>query len=307
MIPELHKITLSVDGTTVPQLPHFSGVYRFYGKADDLLYVGKSVDIHTRVTSHFHEGRKPGRHQRIMSQVARIDCQPTAGEIGALLVENAAIKAETPMYNRRQRQMRKLWSIQLEQHSSGFLRPVAIDFSPTGQREADCYGLFANQKMIESSLRRHARDQGLCLASLGIEKARGPCFQFQLGRCDGACAGKETPDEHNARLVSVLSEDRIRAWPFAGAVTLLEYNANPACGQPQEQHHIIDNWAYLGSYATAKAACAALSNASGQAFDRDAYKLLMSTLRKGNITLLNTRSGKSVPNPFCETHAAGAA
>ena len=41
-----------------------------------------------------------------MSQVARIEAQATAGEIGALLVENAAIKAETPLYNRRQRQVR---------------------------------------------------------------------------------------------------------------------------------------------------------------------------------------------------------
>ena len=48
---------------------------------------------------------------------------------------------------------------------------------------------------------------------LGLDSGKGPCFQYQLKRCDGACAGDETPEEHNARLLSVLDRDRIAAWP----------------------------------------------------------------------------------------------
>ena len=108
-MPELTHITITSRGETLDELPTYSGVYRFFSSDDTLLYVGKSIDIRARIQSHFQEGRKPGRHQRIMSQVARIETQATAGEMGALLVENAAIKAETPLYNRRQRQVRKLW------------------------------------------------------------------------------------------------------------------------------------------------------------------------------------------------------
>ena len=110
MTETIQHIAFSQAGKTLDALPRCSGVYRFFDTDGALLYIGKSVDIHSRVTQHLNEGRKPGRHQRLMSQVARIDCQLTAGEIGALLIENAAIKSEVPLFNRRQRQLRRLWT-----------------------------------------------------------------------------------------------------------------------------------------------------------------------------------------------------
>ena len=145
MTADLETISLFIEGKTTDKLPRCSGVYRFFDDAGSLLYVGKSVDIHSRVTQHLNEGRKPGRHQRLISQVARIDCQLTAGEIGALLIENAAIKSEVPLFNRRQRRLRSLWTIQLQPGTDGFLKPVAIDFAPIGARETDTYGLFVNK------------------------------------------------------------------------------------------------------------------------------------------------------------------
>ena len=221
MMPELAKITITSNGKTLDELPSYSGVYRFFSSENTLLYVGKSIDIRARVQSHFQEGRKPGRHQRIMSQVSRIETQSTAGEIGALLVENAAIKAETPLYNRRQRQVRKLWTIHLNRSRDNFLQPVSADFSPWGERALDSYGLFHNRRHVDNTIRRHARDHGLCLRMLGLDSGKGPCFQYQLKRCDGACAGDETSEEHNARLLSVLDRDRIAAWPFAGPLFLV--------------------------------------------------------------------------------------
>ena len=50
MMPDLGKLSiknvvLSVTGDSVETLPRFSGVYRFYGDNDSLLYIGKSLDI----------------------------------------------------------------------------------------------------------------------------------------------------------------------------------------------------------------------------------------------------------------------
>ena len=134
MLPELNDMAFTQGDVSLGELPSYSGVYRFYSGDGALLYVGKSVDIRSRINAHVQEGRKPGRHQRIMSEVRRIDCTATAGEIGALLVENAAIKQETPLYNRRQRQVRKLWTLLLNRSSDGFLQPSHADFSPWADR-----------------------------------------------------------------------------------------------------------------------------------------------------------------------------
>lgn len=298
MMPELSELTITAGGKALDRLPRYSGVYRFFGRDDALLYVGKSVDIHARVLSHLNEGRKPGRHNRLMSDVQRIDCTATAGEIGALLMENAAIKAETPMYNRRQRQVRKLWTLHLAQGQDGFLKPQAADFCPWSERAIDSYGLFHNKRHTDTTLRRHARDHGLCLRVMGLDKGKGPCFQFQLKRCDGACAGEESAEQHNARLLSALDRDRIAAWPFAGPLALRERNVDPLPGQPREQYHLVNQWTYLGSFDELTAVRAVLRQPSQTIFDRDAYRLLSNALRRGRVEVLDAKSGKVVENPL---------
>lgn len=297
-MPELANLTLSVAGAAVEQLPRCSGVYRFFGAAGELLYVGKSVDIHARVVAHINEGRKPGRHQRIMAQVAHIDCELTAGEFGALLLENAAIKAETPLYNRRQRRVRKLWSLRLERGRGGGLQPRAMDFSPFSDRSSDCYGLFHNKRHIDSTLRRHARDHGLCLQILGLERGSGPCFQFQLGRCDGACAGAESLQDHDARLLSVLDGDRIAAWPFAGPLLLVERTITPHSGQPERQFHLVNHWTYLTTCNAVSELPAVMADCDQRCFDRDAYHLMLTALRGGKVELRSAVTLEPVENPL---------
>ena len=240
MTETTQHIDFSRAGEPIDALPRCSGVYRFFDDDGSLLYVGKSVDIHSRVAQHLNEGRKPGRHQRLISQVARVDCQLTAGEIGALLIENAAIKSEVPLFNRRQRRLRSLWTIQLQPGTHGFLKPVAIDFAPIGARETDTYGLFANKHHITTTIHNLARDHALCLRVMGLDKGKGACFQHQLGRCDGACVGQESSDSHNARLLDQLTRQRIAAWPFNGPLLLAEQTIHPLEHQPARQFHLVD-------------------------------------------------------------------
>jgi excinuclease ABC subunit C len=54
-------------------LPDSPGVYLFYGRAGELLYVGKARSIRKRVASHFSGGET-----RLTSRVDRIDTLVTA-------------------------------------------------------------------------------------------------------------------------------------------------------------------------------------------------------------------------------------
>lgn len=304
MTTELETISLSIEGKNTAKLPRCSGVYRFFDDAGSLLYVGKSVDIHSRVGQHLNEGRKPGRHQRLMSQVRHIDCHLTAGEIGALLIENAAIKAEVPLFNRRQRQLRRLWTIQLTAAKEGFLQPAAIDFAPTGNREADTYGLFANKHRINTTIQNLARDHALCLRVMGLDRGQGACFQHQLGRCDGACAGKESVASHNARLLEHLDRQRIAAWPFEGPILLAEETIRPIDDQPTQQYHLVDQWAWHGCFNSPHEATEALMKSSSVAFDRDAYRLIYSALFRGRVALRDAHHHQLLVNPVLAEQAA---
>jgi excinuclease Cho len=68
------------------------------------LYIGKSVDLRSRVLSHL----RTVDEARMLRQTLRISHIRTAGEIGALLLEASMIKQQQPLHNKKLRRSRQL-------------------------------------------------------------------------------------------------------------------------------------------------------------------------------------------------------
>lgn len=304
MRPRLETASLTRLGQPIHRLPDCAGVYRFLGADGQLLYVGKSIELRSRILSHYAAAREPGRQQRMMHAVVRVDCEPCTGEFGALLRENAAIKREIPLYNRRQRRRRHLWTLALLAGRQGFLQAQPRQLMERDAPADDSYGLYRSASHGEDTLRQLARNRGLCLRVLGLEHGRGPCFAYQLRRCLGACAGSESATEHNSRLQDALLDQRILAWPFPSAVLMRESAARSQPGQPDEDWHAVNQWRYIGSFARhQRAAAAALAPPATDAddsmvFDRDAYIILLRALRSGQVDIHGADALKPLENPL---------
>jgi hypothetical protein len=82
------------------EIPHVAGTYRFYDAAGNLLYVGKSRDLHARVGSYFREARsRPARVQELLDTLHRIELSPVGSDLEAVLREAAAIRRRNPSRN----------------------------------------------------------------------------------------------------------------------------------------------------------------------------------------------------------------
>lgn len=292
------------NGAAIASAPRCPGVYRFYSEDDVLLYIGKSIDIGTRLNSHFTDAKDPGRQQRMMMAVHRVDCELTAGDSGAQLIENAAIKAENPLYNRRQRRSRKLWTQRLIEDVEGYLQVIPSDFCMNAERLESVFGLFRSRHHLDASLRKIARKEGLCLRMLGAERGRGPCFQHQIGRCKGACAGEEGAVSHNERLLAALEKQRIAAWPFSGPILLEERcPAKRHDAQPRRQYHLLHHWSYLGSFMRRDVARRAAAKEARLVFDRDGYRIALRALRQSDCSIIDGLSSEELENPFSSSIA----
>lgn len=249
-------------------LPAAPGVYVFHSDSDVMpLYIGKSVNIRSRVMSHF----RTVSEARMLHQSRRISYHLTAGEIGALLLEAQMIKQLQPLHNKRLRRSRQLCSLHLRNGVPHIVSAKDIDFSHT----PDLYGLFSNRRAAQQALLDIADSELLCYGLLGLEKhPHGrACFRHQLGRCAGACCGKEPVVEHQLRLLDGLQQIRVFNWPYSGAVGLVEQHGDV------RQIHVINNWYYLGSVEDIADAARLTKVAHG--FDRDGYKILSEPLLKG--------------------------
>ncbi len=91
--PELSECVLD-------EIPETPGVYLFYGENNTPLYVGKSVNLRSRVLAHFAGDHPSSTSMRIRRQLKRIDWKETAGLLGALLEAARLVKELLPIMNR---------------------------------------------------------------------------------------------------------------------------------------------------------------------------------------------------------------
>ncbi len=289
-------IRVTAGNRELQELPRCTGVYRFLDAEDKVLYIGKSVDIRNRVKTHLNGG-ETDRQLRMLAAIARIDCRPTAGEVGALLLENAAIKREIPLYNRRQRSIRRMWSFSLAEAAEGFLKPKLASYSLELPDIEATYGSYLSRHHARQALEKLSRDAVLCQRALGIERGKGACFQHQIGRCHGACLGKESPKIHNGRLRAALEQHRLSAWPITAPVLLKETGTNPLA--PAEEWHLLHNWIYLGSFGSPEEVRKGIEQ-DAVMFDRDTYRILRSVLNRANAKLFDLETLTPVQWPASE-------
>ncbi|APZ06274.1 MULTISPECIES: excinuclease Cho [Kosakonia] len=249
-------------------MPKHPGVYIFHGDSEAMpLYIGKSVNIRSRVMSHF---RTPDEAS-MLRQSRRVSWICTAGEIGALLLEARLIKEQQPLFNKRLRRNRQLCSLRVEEGKPQVVYAREVDFSSSPH----LFGLFANRRTALQALQSIADEEKLCYGLLGLEPlSRGrPCFRSALKRCAGACCGKESVEEHNSRFLAAMARMQLVCWPWQGPIGLKE-----SFGE-MTQYHIIHNWLWLGSVNTPGEAAALLRTPAG--FDHDGYKILCKPLLSG--------------------------
>ncbi|MBQ8413134.1 MAG: GIY-YIG nuclease family protein, partial [Lachnospiraceae bacterium] len=84
------------------KLPNSPGVYIMHDKHDNILYVGKAVNLHNRVRQYFRTGyghNNSAKIAKMVSQIAYFEYIVTSSEMEALVLECNFIKEYRPKYN----------------------------------------------------------------------------------------------------------------------------------------------------------------------------------------------------------------
>lgn len=277
-IPRVPYVYPDVLRQSIEHLPSVPGVYFFYGESDTLpLYIGKSVNIRSRVLAHL---RNPAE-AALLSQSRKVTFQPTAGELGALLLEAHLIKRLTPLFNKRLRKLRQLYTLRL---TEGNIAVVALRETEFG-RTPNIYGLYKNSHLAKEALKHIADEHRLCYSLLGLEKLprNRPCFRYTLNKCSGACCGEISLSEHRSRLLIALKSIEVLCWPWQGRIAVYEQSDTGQC------YHIIHNWAWLGDVDSLENAAELTSVSDG--YDIDSYKILAKLLFSGDYQIIELDSG----------------
>ena len=81
---------------TIPEEP---GVYQFFNKENNIIYVGKAKNLKKRVSSYFQKSIKSRKTINLVKNIDKIEHAVVYSESDALLLENSLIKKNQPKYN----------------------------------------------------------------------------------------------------------------------------------------------------------------------------------------------------------------
>lgn len=190
-------------------LPEKTGVYYFYDKSDELIYVGKSVNIRERVLSHLNNNQDH-KEQEMKNKLARVGYELTGSELVALLLESAEIKKNQPLYNRAQRRTYYNYGLYSYKDEKGYLN---LKLARIIDGTAPIYTYSSSQEGKEH-LYQLTLQFKLCQKLTGLYDSSGSCFLYQIHECKGACIGEEAPEKYNARVIEALENYHFRDQNF---------------------------------------------------------------------------------------------
>ncbi|OFZ42934.1 MAG: hypothetical protein A3D92_06650, partial [Bacteroidetes bacterium RIFCSPHIGHO2_02_FULL_44_7] len=191
---------LNVDA--LEEIPNKTGVYKFYNEFNQLIYIGKSIQIKKRVEQHLRNGDSK-KGLQMQKEISRIDYELTGSELIALLRESELIKHHQPIYNRSLRRNSFPYGLYDYTDENGYIRFFIGQVSKTN---AVPLTNFNTKREGTAYLERLVDENSLCQKLCDLYKSSSTCFQYTIKQCKGACIQEEVPKDYNARCQKIVDD-----------------------------------------------------------------------------------------------------
>jgi len=194
--PHYGKIRLADD------LPSSAGVYLFRGREGDVLYVGKSTNLRSRVKSYFY-GDERKKIDDLLSETTSVEGITCGSELESLVLEARLIREHEPKYNRRGKTWRRYAYLKLDP-TEAFPRLRVVR---EAKGEATYLGPFpssAHARLAKDAL-EDAFPIRRCTRPMRASTRFAACALAEMGRCLAPCEDRTDPERYGELARSLLS------------------------------------------------------------------------------------------------------
>lgn len=178
------------------EIPQEPGVYFMRDGADNILYIGKSRSLRSRVRSYFRQDhyREP-RIAMMAMQVVEIEFIVTDTEAEALALEANLIKQHQPHFNILLKDDKKYPFLCIT-WSEDYPRIFITRKRRLGKGRDRYYGPYVDVGTLRRTLNLVKRVFPLRQRPQPMFKDR-PCLNYDMGRCPGVCQQLVTPEDYH--------------------------------------------------------------------------------------------------------------
>ena len=174
------------------RIPESPGVYQYFDKDGQIIYVGKAKNLHRRVNSYFNKDHQSSKTRQLVSNIAYIRYVVVDSEQDAFLLENNLIKQYQPRYNILLKDGKSYPSICITKEAY----PRIFKTRTINKKAGEYYGPYSFGNTVEMVLELihklyPIRTCNMPLTADSIEKKKvRVCLKYHLKNCCGICEGK---------------------------------------------------------------------------------------------------------------------
>ena len=182
-------------------LPVTPGVYYFHDAKGKIIYVGKAINIRSRVNSHFSNNSETRQKQNFITHIHSISFKSCATELMANILESVEIKKYWPKFNYSQKHWEDVFGIYTYEDRNGYLR-LAIEKNKKNLKPVHTFHHLSEGYIW---LRNIIEEYHLCPKLCFLEKGNGACTGTEKNLCKGACLKKEGKTVYNKRVKKMIA------------------------------------------------------------------------------------------------------
>lgn len=187
------------------QLPFVPGVYMMKDNYDNIIYVGKSKKLRSRVSSYFINSKHHSpKVVKMVKSIRDFDYIVTDTEFEAFLLECKLINSLKPMYNKLMKSPEGYVYIKITINEN---YPDILISKENHQDGCLYFGPYSSHNTVERAIDGVKESCRIKCNTIGLKK-RSKCLNFALGLCMGMCQGDGVKEEYNKvinRIIDLLN------------------------------------------------------------------------------------------------------
>ena len=181
------------------RIPEEPGVYQYFDKDGQIIYVGKAKNLRRRVNSYFNKDHQSSKTRQLVAHIADIRSVVVESEQDAFLLENNLIKQYQPHYNILLKDGKSYPSICITREPY----PRIFKTRTINKKIGEYYGPFSYSNTVDMVLELihklyPIRTCNMPISPDSIEKKKvRVCLKYHLHNCCGICELKPGSERYN--------------------------------------------------------------------------------------------------------------
>lgn len=178
------------------ELPDLPGVYIMRNSSDEIIYVGKAINLRKRVSQYFDNNQNKGRKVLAMvSHINNFEYIIVENEVEALVLESNLIKKNRPKYNIVLRDDKQYPYIKITKEKFPRIQKIRNVKKDDGYY----FGPYPDAYAVNDAIELFHSLYPFRTCNLNFDKGQQldrPCLNYYINRCNGPCIGKENEKKY---------------------------------------------------------------------------------------------------------------